>query len=230
MMSKIFFISFINNMKISNLNNSPAFGAYHIADTKNFINCIKTDIKIYKITQCDLLFLNSLKKNINLKTMMPKVDKNELEVWRELLNIGLQQAGEKCKNGLLAVFENKPCGIMAYTQKPKSFKINSISSIPVAQNHKVPLCGKTLFNILFRDFLESNAAYIDLDAVTNGPFNAVSKYMQLGFKQCGGENGIIAMRITREKVIETLNKLNQNIKVKIYKPLNETDLFKELSV
>ena len=108
-------------MKISNLNNSPAFGAYHIADTKNFINCIKTDIKIYKITQCDLHFLNSLKKNINLKTMMPKVDKNELEVWRELLNIGLQQAGEKCKNGLLAVFENKPCGIMAYTQKPKSF-------------------------------------------------------------------------------------------------------------
>ena len=83
---------------------------------------------------------------------------------------------------------------------------------------------------MFRDFLESNAAYIDLDAVTNGPFNAVSKYMQLGFKQRGGENGIIAMRITREKVIETLNKLNQNINVKIYKPLNETDLSKELSV
>ena len=76
-------------MKISNLNKSPAFGAYHIEDTKNFINCIKTDIKIYKITQYHLLFLNSLKKNINLKTMMPKVDKNELEVWRELLNIGL---------------------------------------------------------------------------------------------------------------------------------------------
>lgn len=77
------------------------------------------------------------------------------------------------------------------------------------------LPDKTLFKIMFEDFLKTDAKFIDLDAVTNGPFNAVSKYMSLGFKQRGGENCIIAMRTGRDNVRETSSALEKFIRIRM---------------
>ena len=211
-------------MKISNLNNSPNFRAYHIANTRNFVNNISNEIKIFELTQDDKPFLHRLQQNTDLEKMMPNINKNELEVWKNIFNIAVQQAGSKNKNGLLACFNNTPCGILTYTIKPQSFKIDTICSIPTEIGKKIPYTGKTLFSILFREFLESKAAVIDLDAITNGPFNAVAKYMQLGFKQRGGENGIVAMRINRDAVVNSFLQLNKIITNEMINPPTEIPL------
>ncbi len=66
-------------------------------------------------------------------------------------------------------------------EEKNSYKINTICAWPVEPDKKVPYAGKTLFSVLFRDFLQNDYMYIDLDAITNGPFNAVAKYMSLWF-------------------------------------------------
>ena len=216
-------------MKISNINNSPAFGAYHIANAKNFVNNVQNELKIYELSVEDKPFLQELKQKTNLEKLMPNINKNELAVWNNIFNIAIQQAAAKTKNGLLACFNDMPCGIAAFTRKPHSFKIDTICAIPTQNNGKIPLTGKSLFSIIFRDFLDSKAAFINLDAVTNGPFSAVAKYMQLGFKQRGGENGIIAMRINRDRACNSLAMLNGLIKVETLNPDRKISLFNFLS-
>ena len=64
---------------------------------------------------------------------------------------------------------------------------------------------------MFTDFLKSKANIIDLTAILNGPFDTVSKYSKLGFKQIGGENWLIAMRTNRDTTQRTVKHLDDII-------------------
>lgn len=231
-MSKFFLYVFFNIMRISETKHyNQNFTAYHIANSKNILNNIETNLKIYDLTPNDSKFLKDMKASVNLEKLMPELDKNKLNVWQQIFNIAVQQISNSShKKGLLAVFNNKPCGILTYTPNNTKYKIETICTWPAEPSQKIPLAGKTLFDILFLDFLKSKANFIDMDAVTNGPFNAVSKYMSMGFKQRGGENNIIAMRINRENVLTSVEKLSNFIKIKFQKTQNEIDLSKTLTL
>lgn len=218
-------------MRISETKNyKQNFTAYNIANTKNILNNIETNLKIYELTPNDSKFLKELRESVNLEKLMPELDKNKHNVWQQIFNIAVSQASNSSKKGLLAAYNNKPCGIMAYTPNNSKYKIETICTWPVEPQKKVPFTGKTLFDILFMDFLKSKANFIDLDAVTNGPFNAISKYMSLGFKQRGGENNITAMRINRENVLKTVEEFNNIIKIIFKKTQNEIDLSQTLNL
>lgn len=230
-MSNFFLDNFLNNMRISkNENYKQNFTAYHLANSKNLINNIETNLKIYDLTPNDSKFLKELRESVNLEKLMPELDKNKLNVWQQIFNIAVSQASNSSKKGLLAAYNNKPCGIMAYSPNNAKYKIETICTWPVEPQKKVPFAGKTLFNILFFDFLKSKANFIDLDAVNNGPFNAVSKYMSMGFKQRGGENNIIAMRINRENVLKTVEEFRNTIKIIFQKTQNENDLSQTINL
>ncbi len=64
---------------------------------------------------------------------------------------------------------------------------------------------------MFTDFLGSKANILSLDAILNGPFDTVSKYSRLGFKQVGGENWLVAMRTNRDTTEKTMKHLNNII-------------------
>ena len=64
---------------------------------------------------------------------------------------------------------------------------------------------------MFTDFLNSKANILDLTAILNGPFDTVSKYSKLGFKQIGGENWLVAMRTNRDTTEKTMKKLDNII-------------------
>jgi len=215
-------------MKIQQRQSPQTFTAIHIANTKNYIKNIETPIEIYELSEFDTSFLKSLRKQVNLKELMPGIDENKLNVWENIFHIAVNQVTGRRKTVLMAVHNNQPCGLMAYTQKPLKYEVNTICTWPTEQGKKVPNAGKTLFYMLFKDFIKNNANSIDLDAVTNGPFNAVSKYMKLGFKQRGGENDIIAMRATRERIIDTFQKLNEVIKSDIQINNSEVNLLEKL--
>lgn len=226
-MSKIFFHRFITNMEIrNNQTYQQNFKALHIADTKNYLKNIETPINIYLLGEKDQKYLNSLKKSINFKDLMPKLPENLREVWQGVFNVAITQSSNKKKVGVIAFSENKPCGLMVFTPESFRYKLDTICTWPTKPEKRVPFAGKTLFKIMFEDFLKSSAKFIDLDAVTNGPFNAVSKYMSLGFKQRGGENCIIAMRSQRENIQKTAENLDKFIKIKMPQTLEEIDLEK----
>ena len=206
----------------------PAFGAIKIADTKNYINNIETPISVYLITQKDSAFLDKLGKSLKMRDLMSQLSENMCNIWQEIFNIAISQAKSKDKVTLMGFFKNKPCSVMNYTKEKNSYKINTICSWPVEPDKKVPYAGKTLFSLLFRDFLQSDCKHIDIDAITNGPFSAVAKYMSLGFKQRGGENYILAMRANKESVAKSLNSLDEFITVNPSVCFKEVDLFGKL--
>lgn len=199
-------------MKISQKNQyEVTFKAIHIADAYN--NGRKNLIKIYKLTDKDKYFLNNLQENIVMARLMPDMNTSKLDVWQKIFFLSIKNAGLKCRTGIAAFYNGKPCGLMAYTKKPSSYRLDTICTWPVTPGKKVPFAGTTLISVLFNDFLKSEAHFIDLDAVTNGPFSAVSKYMSLGFKQRGGENGLTAMRAVRDRVTEKMAQINEKVKI-----------------
>lgn len=212
-------------MKINqSTGNKPAFGAIKLADTKNYINNIETPISVYLITPKDIAFLDKLGKSLKMRGLMSKLSENMCNIWQEIFNLSISQAKSKDKVTLMGFFNNKPCSVINYTREKNGYKINTVCSWPVESDKKVPYAGKTLFSVLFRDFLQNNFSHIDLDAITNGPFNAVGKYMSLGFKQRGGENYILAMRANKESVVKSLNSLDKIIRVKPSVCFDEVDL------
>lgn len=209
-------------MKIRAENRNPVtFKAIHVADT---YNNGKNLIKIYELTDKDKRFLNNLGRNINLQTLMPKMDIFELEVWQAIFDLSVRSKILGNNTGLAAFYKNKPCGIMTYTPQHSAYKLNCICTWPVQQEQRVPFAGSTLIAMLFNDFLKTEARYIYLDAVTSGPFNVVEKYRSLGFKKHGDEKGIVPMRALRAGIVEALQKLNQKIKIIPKFSENEVDL------
>ena len=147
------------------------------------------------------------------------------EIWREIFNITITDAKNSQNTSLLAVFQNKAVAILNYTENNSKYKVKSVCSWPAKRDKKVPYAGKTLFAVLFKHFLQNNGKYIDIDAITNGPFNAVGKYMSLGFKQRGGENYILAMRAENENIAKTVKSLDEFIKITPVSENKEVSLF-----
>ena len=191
------------------------FQALHIAETKNYIKNVETPISIYHLGENDRNYLYNLKKTIKFKDLMPKLPECLIEVWQGIFNVAITQSLNTKKVGFIEFYNKKPCGLMVYTPENFRYKLDAISTWPTEPEKRVPFAGKTLFKIMFEDFLKTDAKFIDLDAVTNGPFNAVSKYMSLGFKQRGGENCIIAMRTGRDNVRETSSALEKFIRIRM---------------
>ncbi len=203
-------------------NNNPNFTALHIARTKSKISDMKEIcLDIYKITPEDYGFLNILGKTTDLHKLMPEIKYSEVDVWQELLKIAVIKAKN---NGYLAVHNKKPCGLMQFTKTDKKYNLDIICTIPTEINTRVPNVGKSLMSIMFDDFMKSNANRIELAAVTNAPFNAYIKYTRLGFKQTGGENGVVSMKLTREKLAETMRTIQKYLKTEYLNPTKTINL------
>lgn len=212
-------------MKIQN-NNQTSFGAIHIGKARTVAKNLSPNIDIYKITNQDADFLFNLRRTIKMEELMPSLPKEGLRVWQNLFNIATSQAIETKRTGLLLTCNDKPCGLIAYIPK----KLNIICTWPTEKDKKVPYAGTILMKMMFEDFLKGPNHLLDLDAVTNGPFSNVAKFMRLGFKQRGGENGIIAMRTNRENIIKTLKKLTDNITIDKTSGSTEIDLSSHLLI
>ena len=227
--NKNFFYKIFINMKIYNTQNyKPAFGAIKIAEAKNYLKGIKIPISIYKITPNDRDFLEYLQNSVNLKELKSDLPENMLYIWQEIFKIALTEAKNSSVTTLLGVFKNKPCAIMNFVNIDSKYRVKTVCSWPVEPDKKVPYAGKTLFMALFQKFLNNNGQHIDLDAITNGPFNAVGKYSSRGFKQRGGENYIVAMRADNNAITNTVHKLGEFIKILPVSENKEVNLLQKL--
>ena len=121
-----------------------------------------------------------------------------------MLEVAVNKAFEKGRKCFVAFKENKPCGIITFEQGEKKFHLDCICTWPVETGKKVTLAG----------------------AILNGPFDTVSKYSKLGFKQVGGENHLVAMRTNKSNTENTMKKLNDIILTTPIKDADEVDLIK----
>lgn len=193
--------------------NSQNFTGIHIANSKNCIKNIETNIDLYEITNKDRAFLKKLRESVKMSELMPdkNISQQGYDRWQEMLNLAIDKAFNSDRKSVIAVNDNKPCGIITFMPGKRTYKLDCICTWPVEIGKKVTLAGQTLFKQMFEDFLTAKSHFIELVAILNGPFSVVHKYMHLGFKQTGGENFLVAMRTNQEQVKNTMKTLDDII-------------------
>lgn len=199
----------INNHTPQKIN----FQAIHIANCKNIIKNTETNIKLYSLdAKNDRPFLIRLPGAINMKNLMPDMTDYAYGRWHDMLQFAVMGALEQDKKTLIAATDNKPCGIAVFLPGKNKFHLDCICTWPVEFGKKVTLAGSTLFKQLFEIFIQSKADKIKLEAITNGPFDNVSKYKKLGFIDLGWMNDHeIVMETNVPRVKSTLQRLNDLI-------------------
>ena len=203
----------------------------HFASAENFAHGYLVNIDFYKIRQEDQKFLEKLPEKIDFKKLFPKISLEHQERWQQILDYCLMKAESfALYTTYVTTHNNKICGITTYHDGCAPLCLDGICSIPTEPNKKVPLCGQTLMNMLFKDAKESGANGIILDAITDGPFNAVKFYENMGFKKdfSDGIFGYVPMSCTKQKIQEQLEKLSRSIKFTPQKP-EKVDLMQFLA-
>lgn len=191
-------------------NSGQNFTAIHKFNIKNTTNLDKKiNFKVFEITPSDKSFLNSMYENIDLEKLTKGITQDKIEVWYTMIKEAIRLAQNSKNKSYLLAQKQKPCGIMTFTPEGKKYEILRVATWPIKKDEKTPLAGTALFKTTFEDFAaQSDTSKIELDAIKNGPYDVISKYLKLGFKPLGGGNFIELMRISRAQVINTLGKLN----------------------
>lgn len=203
-------------MQINQTNNySTNFKAIKVATTQNTVGKVVTNIDLYKLQKEDKKFLESLKSKIDIKKLFPKLDTLALERWQHLFEYCINNfvdSFDDINTTYLAIKDNKPCGILTYSDKGSEFYIDGICSIPTETNKKVNFVGQTLFLKFFKDFQKENIKKATLSAVNDGPFDVVSKYKKLGFIKDMTTYPYSKMVCNKYKAKEQIGTLSDNIK------------------
>lgn len=198
-------------MEINNHNRKINFQALHIA------NC--GDLKIYRITdKSDLNYIKTLPKKIKTEQLMPNLSKDEYARWDEMLEYAVDNATNGVNTTYIEAKDNKPCGIITFFED-KITELDCICTWPIEYGKKVKLAGQTLFYQLFSDFQKiKGGKKIKLEAITNGPYDTVSKYEKLGFKQTDTLPTKVKMEATSPKIKTSFEELSNTIEYKTIEP------------
>ena len=209
-------------MDINCTNNNLNFKALHIANCGN--------LKLYKITdKSDLNYIKELPQKIKTENLMPNLSKDEYSRWNEMLQYAVDNALTPGNTTYLETYNNNPCGIITFFED-KITELDCICTWPIEFGKKVKFAGQTLFYQLFSDFQKiKGGKKIKLEAITNGPYDTVSKYEKLGFQQTDTLPTKVKMETTAPKVKNTLKNLSNTIEYKETNP-EKINLYTELEL
>lgn len=170
------------------------------------------NIDIYKVQKEDKTFLDLLCIDINFKERMPGLSKNEYDRWKEMLVLATQEAFSDSHSTYIAAVKNKPCGIITFSNNKKKYLLDCICTWPIEIGEKVKCAGKSLFYQMFKIFDKQGGDKIQLYAITNGPYDTVSKYKKLGFKEINAEAHKVLMETNKYKVKESMDNIEKFVK------------------
>lgn len=199
----------------------PQFKALHIANSGN--------LSLYRICDAsDKKFLNKLVDDVNPGDLMPELSKDERNRWHEMLQYAVDNAHNSDNITYLEALNNKPCGIITFRLGANISNLDCICTWPVEVGKKVKLAGKTLFYQIFKDFQNSGSKKMRLEAITNGPYDTVSKYEELGFKQTSDVYPTkVLMELNIQRMKNVFKYLETLIKYKSIEP-EKVNLFEHL--
>lgn len=188
-------------MQISQ-SNSINFRANLVGKCKN--------LKLYQVTNhSDINALDKLVEKTDFNELMPNITRQEGFRWHEMLELAVDYAKDPGDVSCVAVADNKICGIVSYFPNATSC-IDCICTIPTEIGKKVKYAGKALFCRAFKDLLDIGTARIKISAITDGPYDTVKKYQELGFKKTTDvTKTYVDMEMNKYKAKETLNMLKE---------------------
>ncbi len=217
-------------MKIDKINslNNPNFKAIRVARTSNIVGNLTTQIDLYKIYKGDRPFLQKLAESVDYKKLAPYLIREMQLRWQKILNYCITRSFNESNSSYVSVSKDKVCGIMTYSKDNNIINLDCICAIPLSKTERVKLFKKTMFYQLFKDASDMDARGIHLDAVTDGPFELVSKYEELGFKEDKKPSKYISMFCNKHKIAEQLRELPFDIEYNETGEVKHTNLLKYL--
>lgn len=204
-------------MEIYNKNNTFNFRAIPIATTKNRFHGITTKIDLYELTKADNSFIRQLSSRVNFNNTLKKMNEFDRKRWKKVFDYAIDAIQNNENSSIIAFSNNKPCGFLSFFDEVRSLYLDVVCNIPQENGKKVNFCGTTLIYQLFKYANLFNVKNVSLSAVTDGPFDAISKYKRLGFKDLGMDGNYVKMSCNQYKIKETLKELSSIID---YKPAN----------
>lgn len=217
--AKIFFTLIIIYMRTGNV----SFQGINLSNA----DLLGHRMQIYKLTQNDRAFLEKLRKNVHLNELDSLLTSDDYYVYNSILKRSFDHALDNDKSSMLLSCDNIPCGIMVNSKTPAKHFVDYICTWQTEKDKKAPFGAQTLFEQMYKEFLNSKAGYIELYATKHG--SAVRKYLNIGFKMMGGDNCTEIMRITRGNAAAFYTKLKDKIKLIPAKDAQDIDLLKRFS-
>lgn len=212
-------------MNIGQRNTTVSFQANPL--TKVILNGSKKEITLYKLNQNDVPFSNKLIKELNVARFYPREkDKRSLQIWNNIINSAFKRICSE--NVILAVYNKKPCGVIAFTDNPKiKTVITRFASLPIAKNKKAPHAGKALLHNVFQHDIEYGIKNISLvpSTCTPGGKSCIDFYQKAGFTTSKNK-----CRIEHADLNEYSKNLEQFFKVEKLDSNQEINLNDELSL
>lgn len=207
-------------MKVIKSNAAPNFKAIPLAKTKNKFKGFTTKIDLYELTKSDRRFIENLAANSDFSTNLAKMDEFDRKRWKKVFDYTIEAAQNPDNQSIIAFSDNKPCGILSFFDEVSSLFLDAVCAIPQHGGKKVNLGGTTLIYQLFKFAENYKVKNITLSAVTDGPFDVISKYKKLGFKDLGMEGDYVKMSCSQFKIKEKLKELSSIID---YKSVNNPE-------
>ena len=219
MLTKKLFLYFNINMKV---NQKLSFKGINVGQT----NILGHQLNIYHLTRNDIEFTEYLAKNVKLGYLLSEMPEDEFKTYKYIFKNALSKKTSCNNHCKLLTCDDIPCGIMVNKIRANAHFVDYVCTWPIRKGEKAPFGAKTLFTQLYTDFLKTDAKYIELYAIRYR--NLVSKYMEMGFKSRGGQDGLEIMRIYADRVKEFLEKLLQQTKLEPTSSKEDENLFEKL--
>ncbi len=196
--------------------NNTSFKARHIANVIVPLKSGVEHLQLYSLDSSDKSFLKKMAKRINLRKMYPGLnDYDGFRNWKNLIVKAVSRL--EAQETILAVSNNRPCGIMTYSEGQRGVFLSYLVKWRTKPNIDTPFVGKALIRNLFQTAKDNNSDCIKLTPVNCEPRgkNCRSFYYHLGFKE--QDNGfMIQEKETFQKVCAQLGNYFE------YKPVNSS--------
>lgn len=179
-----------SNIYLKNQTNMQkmSFGATEIADVTLPSSKKQEQAFVYQIDRKDVPSLKSILCDLDIAKFYPEdfgiYQKGEFLSWNRLVHNALDNLLRGAK-GLLLVRDNKPCGIVAYSdyESKSGYFINNLAAWPTKYNEGTKCGGKILMRQVFDDAIKNDKKSISLRAADLNPRDksCVSFYEELSF-------------------------------------------------
>ncbi len=204
------------------INNEPTFKGINVAKAAN------KNMKIYDVTSRDVGFLEDIYKFVKIKKLMPNISLEGEKVYDSIMKQGLRSAQSQFSHAMLLSYDDTVCGLMVDIPYSSKQYLDYLCTWPVKKDEKAPFGAQTLFQQLFKNFLNTDKPTLELDAIRYG--KAITLYQRLGFKPVGGDAYYETMRATRDKVREVFQNLQKKIPLIAVDDSKDLDLHAELNI
>ena len=192
-----------------------------------------THYDIYELGEEDASFLIKMQNAVDLKRLY-KVPLDKLRNWNALFECATTMGSSfGLKNFLIANEMGRPCGALV-TKKynPNQYKVWCLCTWPAEVGKRAVLAGKSLMLGVYKKILNEDGSFsgMSIEAVRDGLFNPVKRYLDLGFSHIGGDEYNANMSISRDKMAKILDKYDDIVHIEEINSVRRVNLDSVLDI